>query len=464
MSLIQFLRILVARRWIILSLFLGVSVIALGVASRLPKRYPATARVMMDVIKPDPVTGAVIATQFVRGYTKTQTELIKDYRVAGEVVDKLGIANRPEAIAEFQANSDGNTDIRRYFAQKIIDHTDANVVESSNILEISYQAANPTVAKNTVAALRDAYIDASLRFRTDSAGRTADWYRQQAEKAQAALVAAETAKSNFERANGLVMGTGGVDAETVKLQGLQQALLSARGAAGQQEFQVAQTAGNTGIVDSLKTQLATVEDQIQQASEKLGSAHPMYQALQRRRQLLQQQLAKETAASRAVGGGAAAASRRTIAELESEYNAQKAKVLASKDKLDQLGSLQREVDLRRSQYEKAAARTADLKLQADVDETGLVPLGAPVSDSSPSFPKIPLIGALAALGGLVLGLVVAIGVELAGRRVRGSEDLIAAAHVPVLAIIGDAAQSPFRAWLRRRLSRGGGAVALQPAQ
>ncbi len=464
MSLIQFLRILMARRWIILGLFFGITATALLVAWRLPERYPASARVMLDVIKPDPVTGAVIATQFVRGYTKTQTELIKDYRVAGEVVDKLGLVEKPEAKQIFEAESDGSEDIRRFFAQRIIDRTDAQLVENSNILEITYEAANPAVAQNTVAAIRDAYIDASLRFRTDSAGRTADWYRQQAEKAQTALVTAETAKSNFERANGLVMGTGGVDAETIKLQGLQQALLSARASAGQQAFQVASVAGNSGIVESLKMQVATVNDQIQQAGERLGPSNPTIIGLLKRRTLLQGELAKETAAARATGGSAASASRQTIGQLENEYAAQKAKVLGSKDKLDQLGALQREVDLRRVQYEKAAARTADLKLEADVDETGLVPLGAAVGSGSTSFPNIPLIGALAAFGGLVLGLMVAMGVELLGRRVRGSEDLAAAARVPVLAIIADAPRSPFRDWVRRLLTRGRNNDALQPAQ
>ena len=93
-----------------------------------------------------------------------------------------------------------------------------------------------------------------------------------------------------------------------------------------------------------------------------------------------------------------------------------------------------------------------------------MPLGAAVSSGSTSFPNIPLIGALAAFGGLVLGLMVAMGVELLGRRVRGSEDLAAAARVPVLAIIADAPRSPFRDWVRRSLTRGRNNDALQPAQ
>ena len=462
MSFIQFLRILMARRWIILASLIGCTVIAVAVASQLPERYPATARVMLDVIKPDPVTGAVIATQFVRGYTKTQIELIQDYRVAGEVVDRKGTASDPAVIAAWREATGGSPDIRRWLSERIIENTDARVVEASNILEISYEAPNPELARTTVGMIRDSYMEASLRFRTDAAGRTADWYRQQADKAQLSLVAAETAKSSFERENGLVMGAGGVDAETTKLQGLQSALLSARGAAGQMIS--TQSMGTSGLAETLKMQLATADDQLQQAGERLGTSHPTYQALIQRRQLLQRQLSTELATGRSGGGdGGAAASRRTIGQLDGEYRAQKALVLGMKDKLDQLGALQREVELRRSQYEKAAERTADLKLQADVNETGLVPLGDPVGSGSPSFPNVPLTAVMAMLGGLLLGLIVAIGVELLGRRVRGSEDLAAAARVPVLAVIAGTRPSPIREWVRRRLTRSNNG-AMVPAQ
>ena len=259
------------------------------------------------------------------------------------------------------------------------------------------------------------------------------------------------------------MGAGGVDAETTKLQGLQSALLSARGAAGQLEFSAAQSSGMSGMVENLKMQLATADDQLQQAGERLGTSHPTYQALIQRRQLLQRQLSSESASSRSGGGGGAAASRRTISQLDGEYRAQKALVLGMKDKLDQLGALQREVELRRTQYEKAAERTADLKLQADVNETGLVPLGDPVGSGSPSFPNVPLVTVMAVLGGLLLGLIIAIGVELLGRRVRGSEDLAAAARVPVLAVIAGTRPSPIREWVRRRLTRSNDG-ALVPAQ
>ncbi len=385
MSIAQFFRILLARRLIILAMLALAMIVAVVLCLALPTKYTATARVLMNVIQPDPVSGQVISSSFVRGYSKTQTELITDYRVAGDVVDRLHWDQNPVLVADYQANNDGSRDFRRYEAQKIIDNTDAQLVEGSNILEITYKGGNPVLARNVVTALRTAFIDASLRFRTDSAGRSADWYVEQASKAQAALAAAEAKKSDFERTNGIVMAPGGADSETMKLEAMQSALLSARGTMG--------LVGGGGRAvspeaEQLKVQLNSIDDAITQASQKLGTSHPNYIALVERRKVVEQQMNKANAAA-ASGGGVdmSGAARANAGRLESELAAQKEKVLALKPKLDELAQLQREVDLRKAQYEKAAMRTADLKLEADVSETGLVPLGDPLVEGSPVLPQ-----------------------------------------------------------------------------
>ncbi len=449
MSLAQFFRILLARRLIILcTLFLAVAVAAV-LCEVLPAKYPASARVLLDVIKPDPVTGQMMASSFSRGYTRTQTELITDYRVVGDVVDRLGWEHNPVLVADYQQNSNGNSDFRRFMAQRIIDNTDAQLVEGSNILEITYKGGNPILAKNVVTALRNAFIDASLRLRTDGAGRTAEWYVGQAGKAQAALAAAEARKSQFERENGIVMAPGGADSETVKLEQMQSALMSARNSVG---FVGARSVSPE--VEGLKSQLNAIDDSISQAGQKLGTQHPAYIALLERRKIVEQQLAKANAAARSTDGGSiGAATAANVARLEGEVNAQKAKVLALKSKLDDLAQLQREVDLRKVQYEKAAARAADLKLEADVSETGLVPLGDAFVAETPSFPNKPLILALGVVGGFGLGVVLAVIAELVSRRVRGPEDLARAAGASVLAVIADVAPVSFMQRLRRLLRR-----------
>lgn len=464
MSIAQFLRILIARRWIILVTLLTTVLVALFVAKQLPERYAASARVLLDIVKPDPVTGQMMNNVGARTFFRTQVELIKDYRVAGDVVDKLGWAESPAVIAAWRSETGGVGDFRRWGAQRIISATDVQVVPGSNILEITYEAPNPAVAKTIAGLLRDAYIEGSLRFRTDTAGRTADWYREQSERALQSLTQAEAAKSKFEQDNQIVVLAGGGEAESTKLAGLQAALMAARSGEAVQASQQMLPAAS-GIVDQLKLQLASLNDQIGQAGEKLGTEHPTYKALIQRRTQLAAQLARESASARATTAAQTGASRQTVAQLEADYNAQRAKVLGMKNKLDQLAQYQREVDLRRAQYEKASARTADLRLESNVSESGLVVLGDVIGSTKPSFPNWPQITGLATAFGLGLGIALAVFVELLARRIRGTEDLAFSARAPVLAVIADAAPSPWRDRVRKLLSRRRPATdGLQPAQ
>lgn len=465
MSLVQLVNILLARRWLILVALVVSMAMAVIVAKQLPERYQARARVLLDIIKPDPVTGQIIGGPASRSYVKTQLELIQDYRIAGDVVDRLGWAQNPGVIAAWQAESGGVGDLRRWASQRIIDSTRADMVETSNILEITYEGVNPTVARGIVNMLREAYIDSSLRFKTDSAGRTADWYREQANIAQKQLASAEAAKSKFEQDNGLIMGAGNTESETVKLQGLQSALLTARSGQPAQQFEAAKQATTSPVVDQLKLQLATLNDQISQAGEKLGVEHPTYKTMIARRALLQSQLSREESTARAASAAQSGSSSRSVSQLQSEYDAQKAKVLGMREMLDQLAQLDREVTLRKDQYEKSAARTAELRLEATQSESGLVVLGDAIVGGRPSFPNWPLIVGLSAAFGLGLGVVVALLTELFFRRVRGSDDLAFAGKAPVLAVIADQERSPVRNLFRRLLSRkSSSAPDWQPAQ
>ena len=214
MSLIQFLRILAARWKLIFGTMLACLSIATTVGLLLPKRYPATARVLLDIGRPDPVTGQAISGRD-RSYTRTQVELIKDMRVAGAVVDRMGLVNDPGTVAAYERTGRSASDggIRAWLAQQIIDNSEAGLVAGSSIMEIRYQTSSPERAKQVAGLIRDAYIDESLRFRTDAAGRSGDWYREQADKARATLNTAETALSDFMVKNDIVV-VGGMDSET----------------------------------------------------------------------------------------------------------------------------------------------------------------------------------------------------------------------------------------------------------
>lgn len=424
MSLLQFLRILAARRMIILVSLLSCVAAAFIATMLLPPRYQAQSRVMLDVVTPDPVTGETIATQFARAFTRTQVELVRDERVAGRAVEALRLDRDPALLAEYQENGGQSpAGFRRWMAQRIIGNTEARLIEGSNILEIAYTASDPDMARRVADALRQAYVNASLSFRKESAARTASWYAQQTEKARLALVEVENAKTSFERQHNIIL-EGGTDVDSARLQAL----------AGQAAPGAPAVAAPAPAATATSAQLAQVDAQIAASSQSLGPNHPEMQELQRRRSALASQVAQERAAAGSAAGAAARASNAGANASSRAYQAQRSKVVAQRGQLEELRRLQSEIDVRREQYTKTATRAAELRQQAEVSDAGLTLLGSAIAPASPIFPNKPLILGGAFLFGLGLGVLLALLLELMNRRVRSAEDM-ADIEVPLLAVI-----------------------------
>lgn len=423
MSIFQFLRILWARRVLIVAATISCVIGAFIVIQIVPPRYQAQSRVILELLKPDPVTGEVTSPRFASAYTKTQIELIQDYRVAGRVVDDLGWMNDPNLLTQYQNRAKGDErDFRRWLAQRVIDGTSTKLISGSNILEIGFTSNSPEAARTIADSLRKAYIDSSLDFRRESALRTAEWYSTQTQKTKAALDTAESAKSAFERENGIVLADNNIDIDSARLQAL--------AGSGTAAPMFAAPVGPTpsGI------QLAQVDAAIAQVSRTLGPNHPDLLALQQQRAVLSQQAAQERSAASAAAGSAASAARVSAGMLE----AQKSKVIGQRDKLERLRQLQSDVNIRREQFTKAASRTAALRQEAEIGESGITPLDSATAPRQPSFPNVPLI-MFGSLGfGLGFGVLVALLAELFGRRVRSEEDISLALDAPLLAVVAAA--------------------------
>jgi succinoglycan biosynthesis transport protein ExoP len=199
MSVFQFLRIIWAHRWLTLATTIATVIGAFIALLIVPPSYEATTKVMLNTLKPDPVTGEILPNAQSRTYVATQMELIKDYGVAGQAVDALGWPNNPTFIQQYQQSPNHEViDIRRWLAQRIIDRTEVGLVPGTNILEIVFKSSSPNEAKAMADALRNAYLDSALQTHREDATKTADWYTQQAAKEQAALNAADDAKTAYE--------------------------------------------------------------------------------------------------------------------------------------------------------------------------------------------------------------------------------------------------------------------------
>src|SRR5207302_10342778 len=162
MSIIQFLRILWARRILVLVALVACVFGAFVVVSLVQPRYEATARVNMDILKQDPLSGGIQDVRNAGVYFDAQQELVKDYSVSGPVVDRLGWLSDPGRIRAYQGRAATDTrDFRRWLAQQVSDAT-TTAITSSTVLEITFKSPNPVEAKTGAEALREAFMAASL--------------------------------------------------------------------------------------------------------------------------------------------------------------------------------------------------------------------------------------------------------------------------------------------------------------
>jgi uncharacterized protein involved in exopolysaccharide biosynthesis len=425
MSILQFFRIIWARRLIIAGMTVLMTAIMVGVVLLVPPKYEADTRVMLEVLKPDPVTGQVMATSFLRAYVKTQIELVQDYQVAKNVVDALHWDKDKKLLKAYRNRpASDDRDFNRWAAQTVIDGTKAQVIEGSNIMEIDYRNSNPDTAKAVADALRNAYIANTLQSRQEAARRNADWYDAQAEKAKASLFEAESHKSDFERQSGILLADDKLDLDQQRLAALSAQASQVVAVPSASQIGAAATAQSAAA-------LAQMDAELLQISKVLGPNHPQLLELRRRRELLAKQVEDERAQSAQLINPAAIAARAAQSMLE----AQKSKVLAEREKVERLRLLQDDVNIRREEYNKAAARAAALRQEAEVADAGVTPLGAAVTPQTPVFPQPLILIPVGIGGGGLLGFGLALVLELFGRRIRSSEDLRDAAHAPVLAVV-----------------------------
>lgn len=139
----------------------------------------------------------------------------------------------------------------------------------------------------------------------------------------------------------------------------------------------------------------------------------------------------ESAAHAAIAATSAAAG-----EVNREIAAQKSKVLAKSDQIAHLQTLQQDVDLRRNEYETAAAKFAVYRAQADqTSANSLTALPTP-APSQPTFPNWLLEIPGSIVLGLLVGVLGAMLLELLNRKVRSVEDLDDVLQLPVVGVVG----------------------------
>jgi chain length determinant protein EpsF len=441
MSTKQILRVIWARKWLVLALLVLVSAAGTAITLLLPKQYTAESAMVVEM-RIDPVLGAIAPGLAVPGYLATQVDILKSERVASRVVKMLGVERSPAAVAQWRDQTNAKIPLERYFANLLQRGLVVEPGRGSNVINVSFSAQDPIFAQAAANAFVQAYMDISVELRVAPARQSAAFLDDQTKVLRNNLETAQARLSKFQQEKGIVVSDERFDQENARYQALTAQLSTAqaelvdaetrsRNSGGQSSPDVLASPG----VQMLKAQLATGEARMSEMSSIWGKNHPERIRLEAQLRELRAQIAAE---SRRVSGGTSTVSRTSgqkVAELQALVDEQKKKLQTLRADRDLEAVIKRDVDTAQRAYEGVSTRFGQFNLDSQNNQANTRLLSPAVEPLEASRPRVAVGVAGSIIGGLVLGVLAALGWEMIDRRVRDPEDLLVMAGVPVLGVL-----------------------------
>jgi len=440
------LRIVYAYKWLVLA---ALALVGGGVALwtlRQPRIYEATCTVEYDPNPPRPLGQQVedVAQPMgnfwqTREFFETQNRIIASRAVAERVVRQLGL-HRDAAfvgVAPEQRASWRGVDVTTA-AEMLRRRVNVEQVRDTRLVNIRVQDTDPAKAQVLANAVADAYVDKTMEDRMGSTSRALEWLGQQVDTLRGRLEASETALHDFKREHG-VLSVSVEDRQSLvanEIQKLSEALTdsSIRRIALQSRVAELRRAATRDplewspvealpTVQSLRERLRAKLVERDAAAQRYGDAHPKMQAFDSEIRALRTDLTEEV-------GAAVAGAESELSEIRRTETGIRAALADANERGLELnlweieyGRLSRERESGSKVYDLVLKRSAETDLTRMLRVTHVRIVDRALLPTSSVSPKVRFNISMGVLGGLVLGILLALGIERMDRRIRSVEDI-----------------------------------------
>ena len=408
----------------------------------------------------------------------TQLELLNSLPLARLVVKQLDLADDPE----FQPD---HRSLRRLLGllppPRPVDADDARAVREAAVIDglmqrvtiarvgtthlISIDARTHDARKSMLIAnaFMDLHLDRIRREKEQTEARAIGALQVQVEDLRRQATAGERATASYGRSQALV-GTPGQAADPAAMDFLTNQLATARTGRAEATARLNQFTSATGaaagqsganstpLLNELRVQQASVEKRLIELEAQFGPAYPEVVSTRAQRDELASRVADER---RRIDRGLMADVRVASAregQLSSEAASVRSQALRARDAGVGFGDLQSGAQTLRAQYvtrlirlQELRGRQSNVSLDASVAARALLP-------TVPSDPKPLRLLAVAVIGGLLLGGIVAMVVEQTEDRVRTSDDIRQVLGVRTLAMLPELGDDDARAPVHRLIA------------
>ena len=467
---VEYWRTLRKRKWAILSFALVVTLVAGVVAFVSTPIYEAKTTVLIETSKQrvvgiEDVYGGMGAS---REYFQTQVEIIKSREVALKAIAKLKLYDNPEfdprapkkGVAALLEQVGYGTDkepvewdeqsLAEAALPALVRNLSIEPIRLSQLVIIRFESADPALAARVTNTIANTYIENDLDARFQMTRTASNWLQERLSGLKEKLTQSEQVLQNYREKQGIVSvqdsSLGGTGQQMAQLQ---TRLIEARTRRAEIEatykiVKEASNAGdlasqpavlNSGQVSDAKRQATETARKLADASQRYGREHPKFMQADSEAKAAADNLDRQIAL--VVGGinNEYERARSTEKMLESSLAAAKGSVQNLNRKEFALGVYEREVDSNKQMYDMFMQRAKETNVGGDLQTTVARVVDTAAVPTLPIKPKKSLIIGVALVMGLLIGIMLALLLEVLDNTLKTAESVETRLKQPLLSVM-----------------------------
>jgi capsular exopolysaccharide synthesis family protein len=476
----EYWRVLVKRKWVVISVLAIVCVAALLSTSLMIPVYRSTATVQVTPPGSRILDFADFSTQGQSylsqlQFYNSQYEILRSRSLAEAVVRAEGVENHPELSGEIRqrslvgelqslprtiknalttrptAETNPSSSDQRYeravkrAAGALRSRVNIEPVEDSNLVEVRFESFDPQFAARMANAVVEEYIRSSMQRRMDAGAEAREFLEGELQDMRIELERADRSLLDFAQANQVADLEQRIGMANTMLEDLNTRLSEVETELVQLEsyrtmIQRGQAADINQVNDSqairdLRQQRAALATEYSSLSQRFKDDYPTLVELRNQMDTISEQIADERAL--AVRDILARYNSR-MAEAESLRNAieqREQAIIALNQQGVQYNILRREFETSRELYDGLLQRMKEVGVAAGVQENNIAVIDEALPAGGPFKPNLPRNMAMALVVGLMAGVGLALVLEFLDSTVHRTEDLEALTGRPVLGLV-----------------------------
>lgn len=469
-------RILIKRKWTVVTTLILMVVLVTIFSLRMTKLYRAAGRIALTnetagVFKDTPGSNGNDESEI--SSIETQVKIIQSESLALQVAHKLQLERRPEFGGQKTDAGMNVTDSRNLntanesaYIGFLRGSLEVETIPNTKMIEIRYINPDPKFSAAVVNAYINAYVEQNIKTKFDSTMQAADWLSKQLADLQIKVEGSQQKLVEYERAHEIVGTDEKKNVVMSKLDQVNSELTIAENDRIQkQALYTYAKSGNAEMLaavvqnplaQKLREQEADLKSQYAQLSAQFGPQYPKVIEINTR--MLQVQKLIDSEVQKSIGRLQTdyLASQKREEMLRAAFNKQKQEANTLSQDSIQYSILKRDADSNRNIYEGLLQKLKEAGIEAGLRSSNIRIVDYARAPGAPYKPDVPRNMWLAILIGLTGGIALAFAVEAMDNTVRTVEQAESISQVPSLGMIPLAtAASEQTAYGRKFLNKGG---------